>query len=75
MKIYKLCLYGDVKLFKQLSSDLDIDALISEYERAIEYFLYKGAYFSMFVLDLLTKYANINFYINNNTYKELYNKL
>ena len=72
MEIHKLCLFGDVELYKQLSSSIDIDAFMLRYKRTIKYFLYKGAYLNKFFLDLLTKYGDTIFDINNEIYEDLH---
>jgi len=72
IEIHKLCLYGDVKLFKQLSSNIDINKYILKHDQSMNYCVYKGAYLNKFFFDLLCKYRDKPFYVNDITYMELY---
>jgi len=68
IEIHKLCLYGDVELFKTLSSKLDFDKFMTKYDESMLYCLFKGSYFNKFFFDLLTKYNEYD----NTVYNQLY---
>jgi len=72
IEIHKLCLYGDVKLFEQLSSNIDIDNYILKYNESMNYCISKGAYLNKFFFDLLCKYRDKPFYVDDDIYTQLY---
>lgn len=63
-EIHKLCLYGDVKLFKLLSSSIDIKEFIITNKSSMSYCISKGAYFNRFFFDLFIEYGIENFHIS-----------
>lgn len=71
IEIHKLCLYGDVKLFKHLSSNIDINKYILKHGESMNYCITKGAYLNKFFFDLLCKYRDKPFYVSNLTYTQL----
>jgi len=72
IEIHKLCLYGDVKLFEQLTSNIDINEYILNHSKSMNYCIYKGAYLNKFFFDLLCKYRNKPFYVDDISYEQLY---